>query len=155
AGVRHDNTGVLVNDYLQTSNPKIFAAGDICSRYKFTHAADAMARLVIQNTLFLRTGKVSRLTMPWCTYTDPEVAHVGLYEHEARERGVPVRTIVQEFHDVDRAVLDGETDGFVKVHIHAKKGTLVGATIVARHAGDMISELTLAMVGGLKFGKLA
>lgn len=156
AGVKYDpKTGVHVSDYLQTSNPNIYAAGDICSRFKFTHAADAMARIVIQNALILRSAKASALTLPWCTYTDPEIAHVGLYEGEAADQGIPITTIVQEFRDVDRAILDGETDGFVKVHVHKKKGRVVGATIVARHAGEMIAELTLAMTAKLKFGTIA
>ncbi len=155
-GVDYDlKTGVKVNDRLQTTNRRIFAAGDICSRFKFTHAADAMARIVIQNTLFLGRAKASALTIPWCTYTDPEVAHVGMYEHEARDRGFEVNTIVQEFGHVDRAILDGETHGFVKVHVRAGTDKILGATIVARHAGEMISELTLAMVGGLSLGTIA
>ncbi len=156
AGVQYDaKTGVHVNDWLQTSNPNIYGAGDICSRFKFTHTADAMARIVIQNALFFGRARVSALTIPWCTYTDPEVAHVGLYEEEAKQRGIPTTTIVQEFHEVDRAILDGDSDGFVKVHVHRKKGTVVGATIVARHAGEMIGELTLAMTAGLKFSAIA
>jgi len=141
--------GVWVNDRLQTTNPSIFAAGDICSRFKFTHAADAMARIVIQNALFKGRARASALTIPWCTYTDPEVAHVGLYEHEARERGIAFRTFTQELHEVDRAVLDGEDEGFVKVIVAARGDRILGATIVAAHAGEMISELTLAMVGRL------
>ena len=155
-GVEYDmKTGVKVNDRLQTTNPRIFAAGDICSRFKFTHAADAMARIVIQNALFMGRSKASALTIPWATYTDPEVAHVGLYEHEAKDRGIDVQTIVQEFGHVDRAILDGDKHGFVKVHIRAGTDKILGATIVARHAGDMISELTLAMVGGLGLGTIA
>jgi len=152
AGVAYDKEGVTVDDRLRTSNPRIFAAGDICSRFKFTHAADAMARIAIQNALFLGRSRVSALTIPWCTYTDPEIAHVGLYEAEAREKGLSVRTFVQELRDVDRAVLDGETAGLVKVHVRAGTDRVIGATVVASHAGDMISELTLAMVGrvGLK-----
>jgi pyruvate/2-oxoglutarate dehydrogenase complex dihydrolipoamide dehydrogenase (E3) component len=154
-GVAYDpKTGVHVNDRLQTTNPKIYAAGDICSKYKFTHAADAMARIVIQNALFLGRARASALTIPWCTYTDPEIAHVGLYEHEAQKQGLTVKTLVQPLHDVDRAVLDGETEGFVKVHV-AGKGKIVGATIVASHAGDLISEITLAMVGGISLGTIA
>src|SRR5262249_45040848 len=108
AGVRYErNEGVWVNDRLQTTNPNIYAAGDVCSRFKFTHAADAMARLVLQNALFRGRAQASVLTIPWCTYTDPEVAHVGLYAHEAQERGIPFRTFRQELADVDRAVLDG------------------------------------------------
>jgi pyruvate/2-oxoglutarate dehydrogenase complex dihydrolipoamide dehydrogenase (E3) component len=156
AGVRYERKeGVWVNDRMQTTNSSIFAAGDICSRFKFTHAADAMARIVIQNALFRGRARASALIIPWCTYTDPEVAHVGLYEHEARERGIAFRTFTQELHDVDRAVLDGEDEGFVKVIVEAKGDRILGATIVAAHAGEMISELTLAMVGRLGLRTIA
>jgi pyruvate/2-oxoglutarate dehydrogenase complex dihydrolipoamide dehydrogenase (E3) component len=155
-GVRYDKRdGVAVNDWLQTTNPNIYAAGDICSRFKFTHAADAMARIVLQNALFIGRAKASALIIPWCTYTDPEVAHVGLYEHEAKERGIAFRTFTQELAGVDRAILDGEDEGFVKVLVSLKGDKILGATIVAAHAGDMISELTLAMVGRLGLGTIA
>jgi pyruvate/2-oxoglutarate dehydrogenase complex dihydrolipoamide dehydrogenase (E3) component len=155
-GVRHDKRdGIAVNDRLQTTNPNIYAAGDICSRFKFTHAADAMARIVLQNALFGGRAKASALTIPWCTYTDPEIAHVGLYEHEARDQGIAFRTFTQELHDVDRAVLDGEDEGFVKVLVSAKGDRILGATIVAGHAGDLISELTVAMVGRLGLRTIA
>ena len=147
--------GVKVDDRLQTTNPRIYAAGDICSPYKFTHMADALARIVIQNTLFVGRAKASALTVPWCTYTDPEIAHVGLYEHEAEKQGIAIRTFYQEMGQVDRAVLEGDTEGFVKIHTQAGKDTILGATMVTRHAGEMISELTLAMVGGLGLGTLA
>ncbi|MDZ4783279.1 MAG: mercuric reductase [Planctomycetia bacterium] len=142
-------SGIVVNDRLQTSNRKIYAVGDICSQYKFTHMADAMARIALQNALFFGRAKVSALTIPWCTYTDPEIAHVGMYEKDARDRGLEVDTIRLELSELDRALLDGEEEGFLKVHV--KKGTdrILGATLVSRHAGEMISELTLAMVGGL------
>src|SRR5262249_14309383 len=150
AGVRHDKRdGVAVNDRLQTTNPIVYAAGDVCSRFQFTHAADAMARVVLQNALFRGRARVSALTIPWCTYTDPEIAHVGLDEKEARERGIAFRTFTQELAAVDRAILDGEDGGFVKVLVRARGDKILGATIVAGHAGDLISELTLAMVGGL------
>jgi mercury(II) reductase len=144
-GVKYDATGVIVNEYLQTSNSRIYAAGDVCFPYKFTHAASAMGSIVVQNSLFVRTRKTSGLTIPWCTYTDPEVAHVGLYEREAEEKGIPVDSFTQSLEHVDRAILDGEEQGFVKVV--TKKGTprILGATVVARHAGEMISEITLAM----------
>jgi pyruvate/2-oxoglutarate dehydrogenase complex dihydrolipoamide dehydrogenase (E3) component len=149
AGVAYTKKGVEVNDYLQTTNPNIYAAGDVGLKYQFTHTADASARLVLQNALFLGRKKVSALTIPWCTYTDPEVAHVGLYPAEAEAAGMAIDTFVQPFDKVDRAVADGEEEGFVKIHL--KKGTdqIVGATIVARHAGEIISEITTAMVGGL------
>jgi pyruvate/2-oxoglutarate dehydrogenase complex dihydrolipoamide dehydrogenase (E3) component len=149
AGVAYDKTGVKVDDRLRTTNPHVYAAGDICSTYKFTHAADAMARIVLPNALFFGRARASALTMPWCTYTDPEVAHVGLDEKEAQERGIPVQTFKQDLGDVDRAVFDGEAEGFAKVHVRKGTDQIVGATLVARHAGEMISELTLAMVGRL------
>jgi pyruvate/2-oxoglutarate dehydrogenase complex dihydrolipoamide dehydrogenase (E3) component len=155
-GVRYDpRHGVAVNDRLQTSNRNIYAAGDVCSRFKFTHAADAMARIVLQNARFKGRARASALTIPWCTYTDPEIAHVGLYEHEAKARGIACRTFTQELHEVDRAVLDGEDEGFVKVIVGGRSDKILGATIVAAHAGDLISELTLAMVGGLGLRTIA
>ena len=156
AGVEYDRrTGVKVNDRLRTSNPRIYAAGDVASPYRFTHVADAAARIVIRNALFLGRQRASALTIPWCTYTDPEIAHVGFYESQAKARGIAVKTFVQPLSDVDRAVLDGESAGFVKVHVRAGSGQILGATVVARHAGEMISELTLAMVGGLGLGTIA
>ena len=149
AGVAFDPSGVKVDDRLRTTNRRIFAAGDVCSRFKFTHVADALARIVIQNALFLGRKKASALAIPWCTYTDPELAHCGLSEKEARARGLATRTFVQELRDVDRARIDGESDGFVKVVIRDGTDEILGATIVARHASEMISELTLAIVGRL------
>ncbi|MBD1833799.1 mercuric reductase [Cyanobacteria bacterium FACHB-472] len=149
-GVQYDlKKGVIVNENLQTSNPQIYAAGDVCMDWKFTHAADAAARIVIQNSLFFGRKKLSSLTMPWVTYTDPEVAHVGMYEKDAQKKGIEMDTFFVPLSEVDRAVADGETAGFAKVFV--KKGTdkILGATIVARNAGDMISEVTLAIVGNL------
>jgi pyruvate/2-oxoglutarate dehydrogenase complex dihydrolipoamide dehydrogenase (E3) component len=158
-GVKYDAKGVVVNDYLQTTNPKIYAAGDICMDWKFTHAADAAARIVIKNTLFspfgLGRSRLSSLVMPWVTYTDPEVAHVGLYEHEIRKKGVAFNTIQIPFREVDRAIADGETEGFVKILHEAGTDKILGATIVARHAGEMISEVTTAIVGNLGLSKLS
>jgi pyruvate/2-oxoglutarate dehydrogenase complex dihydrolipoamide dehydrogenase (E3) component/uncharacterized membrane protein YdjX (TVP38/TMEM64 family) len=157
AGVRHDGRGVIVDDHLRTSNARIFAAGDVASQFKFTHTADALARIVIQNALFGTFGKkkASALTVPWCTYTTPEIAHVGLSEKDARARGIPVRTIDVPLHDVDRARLDGEDDGFLRVHLREGTDKIVGATLVAAHAGDLISELTLAMSARLGLGAIA
>ena len=148
AAVEYTPRGVIVDDYLQTSNSRIYAAGDICMGWKFTHAADAAARIVIQNALFLGRKKLSALTMPWCTYTDPEVAHVGMSEWNAKEKGLEVDTFARPLNQVDRGLIDAEV-GFVKVLV--KKGTdrILGATIVARHAGEMISGITVAMVAGV------
>ncbi|MHB8956057.1 MAG: mercuric reductase [Pirellulaceae bacterium] len=153
-GVAYGKKGIQVNDHMQTTNPRIYAAGDICSPFQFTHAADFMARIVIRNALFKGRAKFSSLTIPWCTYTSPEIAHVGLYEQQAKEQGIYVDTFVQELREVDRAVLDGETDGFVKVHVKQGSDQIVGATIVARSAGDLISEITLAMTHGLGLKKI-
>jgi pyruvate/2-oxoglutarate dehydrogenase complex dihydrolipoamide dehydrogenase (E3) component len=154
--VAHDRRhGVTVNDYLQTSNPRIYAAGDVCMAQKFTHAADFAARTVIQNALFLGRKKLSALTIPWCTYTDPEIAHVGLYEGEAERRGIALDTYLRPFSEVDRAIADGEEQGFVKVHVRRGTDKIVGATIVARHAGEMIGEMALAITAGIGLGRLA
>lgn len=150
-----ERQGIQVDDKLRTSNKNIFSAGDVCSMFKFTHAADAMARIVIGNALFFGRGKVSDLLIPWCTYTDPEIAHVGLYENEAREKGIDIETFTIEMADVDRAILDGETEGYLKVHTRKGKDEILGATMVASHAGDMISEITLAMQAGAGLGTIA
>ncbi len=155
AGVRYTARGVEVDARLRTTNPRIFAAGDICSRFKFTHAADAMARIVIANALFMARRKVTDLVIPWCTYTDPEIAHVGYYEKDARVAGFDVATITQPLHDVDRAILDGEDDGFARVHYDKKTAKILGGTIVARHAGEMIGELSLAITAKQSVGMLS
>jgi pyruvate/2-oxoglutarate dehydrogenase complex dihydrolipoamide dehydrogenase (E3) component len=146
--------GVKVDDHLRTTNPLVYAGGDVASPYKFTHLADAHARIILRNALFFGRQRASQLTIPWCTYTDPEIAHVGLYEAEAKERGIAVATYTQELAEVDRAVLDGETDGFVRMLVKEGSDQIVGATIVASHAGEMISELTTAIKAGLGLGSL-
>lgn len=156
AGVRHDpHSGVAVNDRLQTTNSRVYAAGDVCSIYKFTHAADAMARIVIQNALFFGRKKASALVVPWCTYTSPELAHVGLTQHAAQTKGIETDVFRIPFSSVDRAVADGEEGGFVK--ILTKKGTdkIIGATVVASHAGEMISGITLAITNNIGLSGIA
>lgn len=158
-GVACDRQGIQVNDRLQTTNPRIYAAGDVASRYKFTHAADFMARIVIQNALF-RIGpfgarRASDLLIPWCTYTSPEIAHVGKYASDAEKEGIAIDTFTQPLAENDRAILEGETDGFVRVHVCRGTDRIVGATIVGPHAGDLISELTVAMQHGVGLGKIS
>lgn len=155
AGVRCDSQGVAVNRRLQTSNPSIYAAGDVCSRYKFTHAADAMARLVLKNALFFGRSSVDNLQIPWCTYTDPELAHIGITEQQTQADNVPLRTLVQPLQQVDRAIVDGEEAGFVKIHLAPRNDKILGATVVARHAGELIAELTLAMTAKLGLKTIA
>ena len=157
AGVAFDRAGVTVDAHLRTTNPRIYAAGDICSPYKFTHAADAMAQIVIQNALFphpfgLGRASTESLVIPWCTYTEPEIAHVGMYEADARTKGIEVETFTQPLAEVDRAVLDGEDAGFARVHIRKGTDRIVGATVVAADAGNLISEVTVAMKAGAGLG---
>ncbi|MBD2385917.1 mercuric reductase [Cylindrospermum sp. FACHB-282] len=159
-GVEYDQqSGVKVNDYLQTTNPKIYAAGDVCMNWKFTHGADAAARIVIKNTLFspfgLGRSRLSSLVMPWVTYTVPEIAHVGMYEQEAQQLGLDVATIKIPFSSIDRAIADGEELGFVKIHHKKGSDQILGATIVANHAGEMISEITTAIMNKIGLSKLS
>ncbi|MBN1140511.1 MAG: mercuric reductase [Deltaproteobacteria bacterium] len=147
--------GIQVNSRLRTGNPRIYAAGDVCSRHKFTHAADAMARIVIANALFGARQTASGLVIPRCTYTTPEAAHVGLGHEEAVRGQIAIDTFSVSLAEVDRALLEGEDQGFVTVHL--KKGTdrILGATIVARHAGELINEFTLAINAGIGLGTIA
>ncbi len=156
AGVKYNEHGVEADDTLRTDNPNIYAAGDVTLKYQFTHMADAASRIVIQNSLFPGPKKkLSSLVIPWTTFTDPEVAHVGMYTHEAEAAGIAVETFMKPLSEVDRSRTDGETEGFVKIHV--KKGTdkILGATIVASQAGEMLNEITLAMVAGLGLKTLA
>jgi len=146
AGVIFDAaSGIRVDDFLQTTNPRIYAAGDVCLADKFTHVATASARLAVANALFGGQQSWRALTIPRCTYTDPEVAHVGLHVAEARARSIPVKTFTVLMQDTDRAIIDGQEQGFVKIHILDGTDEILGATIVASHAGEMINELTLAI----------
>jgi pyruvate/2-oxoglutarate dehydrogenase complex dihydrolipoamide dehydrogenase (E3) component len=150
AGVAYDAVkGIRVDDFLRTSNARIYAAGDACLEHKHTHTADAAARIVVQNALFRGRQRLSALVIPWCTFTDPEIAHVGLYVRQAREQGIPVKTFTIPMHEVARAITDGEEVGFVKIHVEEGTDHILGATIVARQAGEMINEITLAMVAGI------
>ncbi|HHH75528.1 MAG TPA: FAD-containing oxidoreductase, partial [Phycisphaerae bacterium] len=155
AGVEYDlRHGVKVDDHLRTTNKRIYAAGDVCLDCKFTHTADATARIVIQNALFWGRKKLSSLTIPWCTYTDPEIAHVGIYDHQAREKGMEVDTFTKLFADNDRALAEGDVEGFVRVHVQKGTDRIVGATVVGAHAGDMISELSVAIAGKVGLGAI-
>lgn len=156
ANVEYDGkTGLTVDDRLQTTNPRIYGVGDCCSAFKFTHAADFMARMVIRNALFLGMGKMSNLLIPYATFTSPELAHVGLYESDLRDRGIAYKTFEKHFKDNDRAICDSATEGMVRIHIDAKSDIILGASILGAGAGNMISEITLAMQSATGLGKLA
>jgi pyruvate/2-oxoglutarate dehydrogenase complex dihydrolipoamide dehydrogenase (E3) component len=154
ADVEYTKKGIVVNDLLQTSNKDIYGAGDVAIAQQFTHTADATARIVVRNALFLGRQKYSDLIVPWTVYTDPEVAHVGLFDYEAEAQGIAVETFMTDIADTDRGRTDGE-DGFVKIYVKKGSDKILGATIVGRHAGEMISEVTTAMVGGLGLGAIA
>ena len=155
AGVHYTVDGVTVDDRLRTSNPKVYAAGDVCSTLHFTHNSDAQARIVLANALFPGRSKASALTIPWCTFTSPEVGHVGITEAEASRRGAAVETLTVPLHDVDRAVLDGEDDGFLRLYLKKGSDRILGATLVAEHAGDMMGALCLAVTNGIGLEKIA
>jgi pyruvate/2-oxoglutarate dehydrogenase complex dihydrolipoamide dehydrogenase (E3) component len=153
AGVAYNKKAVIVDDDLHTSNRNIFAAGDVSSPYQFTHSAEALARIALQNALFFGHKKASDLVIPWTTYTDPEIAHVGLTESAARDRA-DVETFTLRFDDNDRAVVDGETAGFARAYVDCGTGRLLGATLVSPHAGESIGEFVLAIQQGMKLRDL-
>ena len=155
AGVAATGQGVTVDDLLRTSNPAIFAAGDVASAFKFTHAADAMARIVVRNALFNGRERASDLLIPWTTFTSPEVARVGLCEDQLRARGIRFETLTVPLEENDRARLEGAAEGFLRVHHRRGKDEILGATLVAEHAGETIGELVLAMRSRLGLGALA
>jgi pyruvate/2-oxoglutarate dehydrogenase complex dihydrolipoamide dehydrogenase (E3) component len=154
AGVEFDARGVKVDERMRTANPRVYAIGDVASRFQLTHAADAQARMVVRNALFYGRGRASDLVIPWCTYTSPELAHVGIAPDEAAEAGDEVRTITVPLAEVDRARTDGETEGFLRVHLKAGSDTILGATLVGPHAGEVISQVTQAMTAGTGLGKI-
>ncbi|KAA3612867.1 MAG: mercuric reductase [Planctomycetota bacterium] len=155
AGVAVNRNGVQVDDRLQTSNPRVYAAGDVAGMWQFTHAADAMARMVLRNALFFGRAKTSALTIPWSTYTVPEIAHVGLYASQSEQAGTELTSLRMDLSEIDRARLDGEGEGFAKVIFEKKSGRLRGATVVAEHAGELLGEACLAVGRGMKVQSLS
>lgn len=145
AGVAYTRRGVEVDDRLRTTNRRIYAVGDVASPFQFTHVADAHARMAVRNALFFGRAKASDLVIPAATYTSPEVARVGPTSTELREKGIAAETVTIPFHDVDRARLDGDEEGFVQILVREGKDEILGATIVAPHAGDLIAQVTQAM----------
>jgi len=152
AGVRTDKDGVIVNNFLRTTNSHVFAAGDCCSQYKFTHSAVALARIVIANALFFGTDKVTSLLIPWCTFTDPECAHVGVQEQDVA--GLHLNTMSVPVSDCDRFAIDGDSAGLFKIHYDIR-GVIRGATIVSARASELIGELVLVMNHNVRLAALA
>jgi len=155
AGVRFDaNSGIEVDAHLRTSEADIYAAGDVCSRYQFTHNADAHARIVIRNALFLGRARADRLVIPWCTYTKPEVAHVGATPSELDRAGRRYDRYRIDFGDLDRGGTDDGADGYAEVLTERRADRVIGATIVGKDAGEQLSPLLLMMTGGVGLGRL-
>ncbi|MDZ7780633.1 MAG: mercuric reductase [Gemmatimonadota bacterium] len=155
AGIAFGRRGVEVDARLRTTNPRVYAVGDVASPFQFTHAADAQARLAVRNALFFGRGKSTELTIPWATYTSPELARVGLSEAEAADKGVEIETVTIDFADVDRARLDGDEDGFVRIHLEAGKDRIVGATVVHPHGGELIGQISQLMTLGVGLDSLS
>ena len=155
AGIAYDETGVTVDERLRTTNPSVYAAGDICSSQRFTHAADFQARIVLRNALFRGRMRADALRIPRVVYTEPELAQVGHTHQDAADAGISIDTYTLEFADVDRSVLDGQDEGFVRIHTARGRDRIVGATIVGTAAGDLLSEITLAMNHGIGLRRIA
>jgi len=141
----HTHQGISTNEFLQTTNPNVYAVGDVTSRYKFTHMSQELASLAVTNALKGHTKKNSSLNVPWCTFTEPEVAHIGLSEQEAKEKGIATESVIIELSNIDRAIVDEETTGFMKLIVKENSHHIIGADLMASHAGDMISEISVAM----------
>ncbi len=160
AGVAYNRRGLEVTDSLVTTNPDIYGAGDVASKHQFTHAAGHSAAIVIQNALFADAvpfapkRKLSDLIIPWVTYSDPELAHVGLSEAEAAEKNIAIDTWQSDFSSNDRNIADSSRLGFVKIHTKKGSAKILGATIVGAEAGEMINEISLAMKYDIGLGKI-
>jgi pyruvate/2-oxoglutarate dehydrogenase complex dihydrolipoamide dehydrogenase (E3) component len=156
AGIQVNADGqLLLNDRLQTSNTAVYAAGDVGSAHQLTHAADFLARTALQNSLFAGRAKASRLVIPRCTYCSPEIAAVGLTDQQAQQQSADVLTLTGPLSGNDRSILDGSSAGFVRLYAARRTGRILGATIVSEHAGELISEVSVAMAGGVTIGRMA
>jgi pyruvate/2-oxoglutarate dehydrogenase complex dihydrolipoamide dehydrogenase (E3) component len=154
AGVRMDHGRVATDRRLRTGNKRIYACGDVVGSYQFTHVAEHHAGVVLRNALFHLPAKVEQRVIPWCTFTDPELARVGLSETEAKRRGIRHRIYTFPFHDIDRARAEDETQGFAKL-ITAPNGRLLGAALVGTRAGELIHEYALALSKNMKAADLS
>jgi pyruvate/2-oxoglutarate dehydrogenase complex dihydrolipoamide dehydrogenase (E3) component len=149
--------GIQVDDTLRSANDRVYAAGDVCLPHKFANAAEESGRMAVLNAFAGADHRVSRMIVPWCTYCDPEIAHIGMQVGDAKRQGIPVKTFTIMMQDVDRAITDGRDDGFVKMHLRAGTDEILGATIVASRASEMINEVAVilnAKVGMLRLAEM-
>jgi pyruvate/2-oxoglutarate dehydrogenase complex dihydrolipoamide dehydrogenase (E3) component len=156
AGIRFNcERGIKVDDFFRSTNTRVYAAGDVCMEHKFTNAARASGRSVAQNALAGGQERQSRLMIPWCTYCDPEIAHIGLHVWEARRQSIPIKSYTVMVHDVDRAITDGAEVGFLKIHVGEGTDQILGATIVASRASELVNEMSVIMSAGIGMNDLA
>jgi pyruvate/2-oxoglutarate dehydrogenase complex dihydrolipoamide dehydrogenase (E3) component len=156
AGIEFDrDQGIKVDDFLRSTNPNVYAAGDACLSLKFTNAAQFSARMAVQNALMKAQQRQSSSVIPWCTYCDPEIAHIGLHVWEARQQSIPIKSFTVMMHDVDRSITDGQDTGFVKIHVAEGSDRILGATIVASRASELINEMAVIMSTGIGMKALA
>lgn len=155
AGVAFDRAGVRVDKHCRTSAGNIFACGDVAGRFQFTHMAEHMAKVAVSNALLHLPLSVDWKHVTWCTYTDPELAHVGATEEELRERRTRYEVYRFPFSKLDRAVTDNQTTGLVKLLAASFSGKIYGASILGAHAGEMIGELALAVRNGVALRRIA
>jgi pyruvate/2-oxoglutarate dehydrogenase complex dihydrolipoamide dehydrogenase (E3) component len=146
--------GIKVDDFLRTSNVDVYAAGDVCERLNFTNVAESSGRLAVRNA-FSGLGERQSHLIPWCTYCSPEVAHIGMGLRQARRRDISVKSYTVMMQDIDRAITDAQDDGFVKIYVREGTDTIVGATIVAARASEMINEISVIMSAGIGMRQLA
>ncbi len=153
AGVEYDNKGIKVDKRLRSTSKHIFACGDVAGPYPFTHMAEYQAGIVISNAIFRFPKKTNYRVVPWVTYSDPELARVGITEQQAKEQGLDVDVLRFPFSGIDRALAEVEPVGEMK--LISRKGKILGATILGPHAGELIHEIVLAMQAGLKIGDIS
>ncbi len=154
AGVAFNQTGITVDARLRTSRKHIFAAGDVSGGYQFTHAAGYEGGIVVSNAVFHLPRKVDYTWLPWCTYTDPELASIGLNERAAKDSGLDYSVWTEAFHDNDRSLAEGQTEGRIKLILDKKEKPL-GVQILGSRAGDLIAEWVAALNGGVKLSTMA
>lgn len=155
AGVKTYKGGIEVNDKCRTSKRHIYAVGDVTGRYQFTHMCEHMAKIATTNALLKVPMKIDQKHVPWATFTDPELAHVGASEKELAKKGVSFETYRFPFSKIDRAITDGQTTGLIKVYAKRWNGKILGASVLGAHAGEMISQYALAMKNGVTLRKFA
>jgi pyruvate/2-oxoglutarate dehydrogenase complex dihydrolipoamide dehydrogenase (E3) component len=156
AGIRYSpERGIDVDEFLRTSNPDVYAAGDACDWQHFTNVAESSARIAVQNAFGAAVRRHDQSQIPWCTYCDPEIAHIGINVREASRQSIPITSFTVMMQDVDRAITDGQDDGFVKLYVRDGTDQILGATVVATRASELINEISVIMSAGIGMRRLA